>query len=100
MLKVIFLPYLRDFSQNLRDANATSVEFLNTEADTGLMFAGIALESDTEEKMARNRANARKAYDTILRFIGRVSLTAAESEGLGTKMARLKLGLQTLGESF
>jgi hypothetical protein len=91
---------LQDFKQTLRDANATSVDFLNTEADTGLMFAGIALESDTEEKMTRNRANARKAYDTILRFIGRVSLTDAESENLGTKMAKLKLGLQTLGESF
>ena len=82
------------------EANATSVEFLNIEADTGLMFAGIAAESDDGAKAARNRENARKAYDTILRFIGRISLTAAESEALDTKMAKLKQGLQTLGESF
>jgi len=97
---VILSTAVRDFGQSHSDANATSVEFLNIEVDTGLMFAGIASESDDDAKTLRNRENARKAYDTILRFIGRVSLTAAESEALDMKMAKLKQGLQTLGESF
>ena len=91
---------MHDLTQVLRDANAASIEFLNVEADTGLMFAEIARGSEKGAKADRNRAHARTAYDTVLRFIGRVSLTDAESESLGVKMARLKLGLQKLGESF
>jgi hypothetical protein len=89
-----------DIAQTLKDTNATSVEFLNVEADTGLMFAEIARQSTDIAKTARNRENARMAYDTVLRFIGRVTLTDAESEGLSLKMAKLKNGLQILGESF
>jgi hypothetical protein len=33
------------------------------------MFADIALETDNEVKRARNRRNARKAYDTALHFL-------------------------------
>ncbi|HEX3684191.1 MAG TPA: hypothetical protein VHU83_16780 [Bryobacteraceae bacterium] len=80
--------------------NAASVDFLHTEADTGLLFANIAMGSDEFEKTARNQAHARLAYDTVLRFVGRVSLTAAEAEGLSAKMGRLKGELRMLGESF
>jgi len=91
---------MQDFAQTLHDANTASLGFLNVEADTGLMFAEIARESDNAEKTARNRANARLAYDTLLRFIGRVSMTDAEAQSLQEKMGKLKLELQTLGESF
>jgi hypothetical protein len=91
---------VQDFAQTLRDSNATSVEFLNTEAETGLLFAEIAQGSDNAEKRARNCAHARLAYNTVLRFIGRVSLTEAESESLSLQMAKLKIRLQTLGECF
>lgn len=91
---------MQDFAQTMRDSNATSVEFLNIEADTGLLFAGIASQSETDEKKVRNCANARAAYDTILRFVKRVTLTEAEAKHLEGKVAKLKLELQTLGESF
>jgi hypothetical protein len=91
---------VQDFGRTLQASNATSVAFLNVEADTGLLFAKIAEESDNFEKKVRNCANARLAYDTVLRFISRVSMTDAESESLWLKMAKLKMGLQTLGESF
>lgn len=91
---------MHDLAQTLRDCNATSVEFLNIEADTGLTFAEIARQSSGDaEKSARNRTYARTAYETILRYIGRVVMTEAESKSLAIKVARLKLGLQTLGES-
>lgn len=91
---------MQDIAQTLRDTNTISLEFLNVELDTGLLFAEIAAGSNNAEKTARNRANARIAYDTVLRFIGSVSMTDAESESLGLKMATLKRDLQALGESF
>lgn len=91
---------MQDFAQTLRDSNAASVAFLNTEAETGLLFAEIAEQSTNIERKARNRANARLAYNTVLRFIGQVSFTEAESESLNLKMAKLKIRLQTLGECF
>ena len=92
---------MHDLAQSLRDANTASVEFLKVEAETGLTFAAIAKQSGdagNAEKAARNRAQARIAYDTVLRFIGRVALTQAESESLDLQMTRLKIGLQKLGE--
>jgi hypothetical protein len=91
---------MQELAQTLRDCNATSVDFLNIEAETGLMFAEIASGSDDAIKRYRNRAHARIAYNTVLRFIGRVALTSSESANLGVKMAKLKIDLEDLGESF
>lgn len=91
---------MKDLAQRLRDTNTASVEFLNVEVDTGLVFAELATRSDNVQKTARNRANARVAYDTVLRFIGLVSMTDAESESMALKLSQLKLLLQDLGESF
>lgn len=43
-------------------------EFIRTELETAITFASVALDSGTEQKRQRNRKNARKAYDTALRF--------------------------------
>lgn len=91
---------MQTLAQTLSDCNATSVDFLNIEADTGLMFAEIARQAATGERTTRNRAHARHAYNTVLRFMGCVTLTSSESDNLGMKMAKLKLGLESLGESF
>lgn len=91
---------MHGLAQALHDANLASVNFLNVEVDTGQMFADIAKQTDNTEKRAHNRINARTAYDTILRFIGRVTMTEAESETLGGKLAKLKSDLQGLGELF
>lgn len=89
-----------DFHQNLFDSNRVSVEFLKTELDTGLMFSKMALTSDNDEKSDRNRKHARTAYDALLRFIGRVSLTLEDAEHLKAGIAELKSQLQRLGETF
>src|SRR5215469_2030899 len=74
------------------------LEFLRAEARTGLTFSNIALGSHYQEKTARNRANARKAYDTLLRFMPRDPASPGASEEIRAKVAELKSDLQQLGE--
>ena len=66
----------------LPDMKAISVEFLRTELATGLTFSRIALEAKHESKVARNRVNARRAYDTLLHFTPGTSLSAEEARKL------------------
>src|SRR5262249_7600174 len=77
------------------------VEFLHTEIQLGLTMAKIARELRHDEKEERNRANARKAYDTVLRFIPKLKgLTAEEAAKFKVGLAQLKSALQKLGEKL
>ena len=91
---------MSNFYQSSRDLNQTRTDFLTTELSLGLTFANIALGSDDEVKTKRNRKNARTAYDSILRFIGGVKLTPADSARLNEGMKLLKSQLVALGETF
>ena len=82
------------------DADETGVEFLRTELRTGLTMAKIARETQSPNKADRNRANARKAYDTALRFFAKTSLTDEEAEELRGMITRLKSALTALGEEL
>jgi hypothetical protein len=90
--------------QELTDAgkqlNATNADFLKIDAETALTFTGLALETDNPEKKTRNRKNARKAYDTILQLLGKVTFTPAQEAHLHEKLSRLKNDLELLGEKF
>jgi hypothetical protein len=83
---------------NLQRAEQMKFEFLRTEIMTGLTMSKVALEADQQDKVDRNRANARKAYDTALRFLATASLTNDEAQELKTKLAQLKSALRRLGE--
>jgi len=84
---------------NLLDTTLTEVDFLRTEIRTGLTFARIARESKrTSPKRSRNRTNGRKAYDTVLRFAPKVSLSDEEAEDINSKLKQLKTELKDLGE--
>src|SRR5215467_3642846 len=72
-------------------------EFLRAEVQTGLTFSKIALQSRHQEKTDRNRANARKAYDCLLRFMPRVTPTTGEWGEIRASVAELKSNLQQLG---
>jgi hypothetical protein len=73
--------------------------FLMAEAETGLTFAGIALAAAGDDvKVQRNTANARKAYDTVLRFRGRLSMAPEEIARLSSRVEQLRWRLQVLGE--
>ena len=67
--------------------------FLQTELNTGLTFASIALQSRNlrrPEKVQRNRANARTAFDTIIRFREQVPLTQAQADEIEHGFQRLR----------
>ena len=81
------------------DFQSVSAIFLQTELNTGLTFAGIALTPALgAEKVARNRANARAAYDSLLRFKDSVALTPEQSAVFDLGFARLRDQLRELGE--
>jgi hypothetical protein len=85
------------YAMNLVE-NRAEIEFLRAEALSGLTFSRIALESQYRDKTDRNRANARKAYDSLLYFMPRVSATKEVWDDIRTKVAELKSHLQQLGE--
>ena len=67
----------------MSDRNANGIDFMRTEISMGLAFAKVASSAgDQIQKRERNRANAQKAYDGLLKFLPRLSLTAAESREL------------------
>ena len=73
--------------------------FLRSEVDTGHTLANIALASE-DEKRSRNARNARAAYDAVLRFVGRVSLSKDENRELDENLGTLKSKLVELGEKI
>ena len=83
---------------NMKKMENVEMEFLRAEALAGLTFSKLALESRYQEKTDRNRAKARKAYDTLLRYMPRDNTKPVVSEEIRTKVAELKAQLQQLGE--
>lgn len=74
------------------------VRFLYAEVLTGLTTAKIALTTKSTEKKERNRAMARRAYDTVLRFVPKTYVTDSEAADLREKLEQLKADLRALGE--
>jgi hypothetical protein len=73
-------------------------EFLRAELLAGLTRARIAQNATTESKKERNRREARKACDTILRFLPQTPLSQEDEGQIHLKLAELKFELQSLGE--
>jgi hypothetical protein len=82
------------------DNNPSLMEFINTDLDVALTFTEIAQNSRNQETVTRNRANARRAYVTVLRYSQRLSATAEASEQINTKLEQVKSALQKLGETL
>lgn len=79
------------------DQRAVNVEFLKTELQTGITFANLALSAKFADKVERTRANARKAYDTALKFMD--ELSPKDGAELDALFKHLRNKLQDLGES-
>ena len=75
-------------------------EFVKTELKTGLTFSTIALQAKDAQKISRNTMNARKAYDTLLRFLDRSTLSDQDVADVEQMLAKLKANLIQLGETF
>ena len=82
-------------------ANKLGVDFIKTDAGCGLVFADIAKHaSDGSEKRSRNRGHARKAYDTVACWRGRLKLSEADAAWLDQKLAEMRSMLESMGEKF
>lgn len=83
-----------------KNSTATGVEFLFTELQSGLTFAHLAISAPQSytDKVERNRKNARKAYDSLLRFQGGISLSQEEAARFESGKNALKQALRALGE--
>ena len=82
------------------DINLPEVDFLRAELLTARTLSNIALRSMSEEKRARNQANARKAYDAILRFLPRSNLDVEQAAEIKSKLEELQSDLRLLGEQI
>ena len=80
------------------DFKRAGIDFLKIDVDTALTFARIALQSDTPEKRRRNRLNAQKGYDTVLRLLQKIPLTQSDAEFMVRKLEKLRSELHALGE--
>jgi hypothetical protein len=80
-------------------ANASAADFLHTELEISNTFADIALGSRNAIRIATDRRNARTGYDTVVRLVARLELTAEDVQIVGRKLALLKSKLIRLGES-
>ena len=73
-------------------------EFLLTDIDTALTFMDVAESTDKADIRKRNYANARKAYDTVLRFMQNQPIDDDQREKLASKLTLLKSRLQNAGQ--
>ena len=82
----------------LKSTREITLNMLHSELSLGLTFSRIASTSNDPDKINRNRANARRAYDAVLKFQKRISLTKAEARDLRGGLVRIKRGLQQFGD--
>lgn len=85
---------------SLREFNRTGTEFLKVDVATGLTLAKAALTTGSAEKRERNQKSARKAYDTIVRILNKITPTEADAKELNDSLDELKANLVKLGETF
>ncbi len=86
---------------NVTKANEARLHAIFADLRVGLTLARLAsLAKPHSETRARNLANARKAYDAVLRFSKALTLTPTEEQRLNDGLAKIKSILQDLGESF
>ncbi len=69
---------------------------IKTEIKTGRTFARVAFDATEPKKIARNIANARKAYDTARVWAERSLLSPADSQEVADQLAVLEADLAKL----
>jgi len=85
-------------TQKSVDPTLAEVDFLRSELHTGLTLTKIARDARRRTKSDRNRANARKAYDSVVRFAPKVNLSPDETDEFKSKLNQLRTELKLLGE--
>lgn len=80
--------------------NRASVEFLKTDLETALTFVQIARQTSDAYRRRRTCRTARKAYESLAKFVSKVQLGPENGRRLGLGLKRLKTELEGLGEVF
>ena len=86
-----------DYKNARRDLNSVTAEFLLTDIDVGITFMDVAGTSRDQKTVLRNHKNAMLAYDTVLGFLAKLSLTEIERQSVQAKLALLRARLQASG---
>jgi hypothetical protein len=87
----------------IRNATPTEIPyeaglgFVLIELDLGATFCELALSTQNEKNKERNTRNGRKAYDSALHFLQRVSPDSAERALINGKFSHLDELLEQLG---
>jgi hypothetical protein len=89
---------MEDRSNNASDADEIGAAFLATDLETAMTFLDVAETSRNEVTVRRNVANARRAYDTVLRLLPKTRLGVAERKAIEVKLAALKQRLTSSGQ--
>jgi hypothetical protein len=79
-------------------SSGAGTEFIRAELLSGLTRARIAQNALDEQKRSRNRSEARKAYDAILRFLPQTLISEDEKGEIDSRIAELRFVLHSLGE--
>ena len=81
----------------LRDLRLQTVRFLHADLNLGLTFASAAMAAGKlPKRKERNRTNAQKALDAVVKHNRRADLDAYESAKLDTKISLLRSALEKL----
>jgi hypothetical protein len=79
---------------------AIGLEFLFTEIEAALLFAGIALDAAPQEteKIERNRRHAQEAYSTVIRYKPLVDFDASRQKEFDARLQQVASVLRQLAE--
>ena len=77
--------------------SAGLTDFLLSDLDLALTFMDVADTTGIEETAHRNHENARKAYDTVLDILSRLTLKIAQRDAVESRLAVLKSRLESAG---
>ncbi|HEY1578677.1 MAG TPA: hypothetical protein VGF82_16535 [Terracidiphilus sp.] len=84
-------------SDLIANSNQIGVDFLRTDLDAGLTFVSVAKTTTCLETRARNFSKALKAYETVLRFLPRVTPSVGEQTEIMSKLEDLRADLERAG---
>ena len=78
----------------------TALEFVLTEIQVGLTFVSLALRTDASEseKIQREVTNARKAYESALKFQNKIGFTDEERDHIEQRIKVLRAALEKLDQ--
>jgi hypothetical protein len=86
----------KEFRHLLGDARRTHANFLITDIETALTFLDVAETTRAKQTANRNRRNARKAHDVVVRYLAKHDLDPADRNAIEAKLAILKQRLDRI----